>query len=99
MAAGTCPEPVEGYGGLDNLIVQAALCTGVPACDTSTGEQFEYAYTLAAPFDSAQDGLSAGTADGLRVAQSVIRLSVAPSVDTFAWDWASGVPGQCTALS
>ncbi len=61
--------------------------------DYSTSEQFEYAHTLAAPFDSAQGGLSAGTADGLRVAQSVI-----PSVDTFVWDWASSVPGQCAAL-
>jgi len=30
-----------------------------------------YTYTSAAPFDSAQDRLGAGTADGLRVAQSV----------------------------
>jgi hypothetical protein len=27
---------LQGYGGLDNLVVQAALCAGIPAFDTTT---------------------------------------------------------------
>jgi len=66
------------------MLPSTALGTGGTGTAGSTDEQFEYAYTLAAPFDSAQGKLSAGTADGPCVAQSVIRLSVTPSVDTFA---------------
>ncbi len=41
---------LQGYGGLDNLVVQAALCAGVPAFDTTTIPDENLVALLRGPF-------------------------------------------------